>query len=151
MSIEMLTYNAFGVRLDISAEAARAVARRLRLPRSRSSDGKVLVTVDVDDIRHRRRPPVGRAVAIETLQADVAQLAATVAAQRADVEHERERADHLAAELATLTAETNALKEAARGLEEEVAALRIGQQKQPPSRLGRLTASVVEADRRACR
>jgi chromosome segregation ATPase len=151
MSIEMLTYDAFGVRLDISAEAARAVARRLRLPRSRSSDGKVLVAVDVDEIRHRRRPPVGRAVEIETLQAEIVRLAATVAAHRADFERERERADHLAAELAKLTAETSSLKDTTRELEGELAALRIGIQKQPPSRLGRLTASVVEADRRACR
>jgi chromosome segregation ATPase len=151
MSIEMLTYDAFGVRLDISAEAARAVARRLHLPRSRSSDGKVLVTVDLDEIRHRRRPPVGRTVKIEMLQAEVVRLASTVAAHRTDFERERERADHLAAELARLTAETNSVVETTRGLEGEIAALRIGIQKQPPSRLGRLTASVVEADRRACR
>jgi chromosome segregation ATPase len=105
----------------------------------------------VDEIRHRRRPPVGRAVEIETLQAEIVRLAATVAAHRADFERERERADHLAAELARLTAETRSVTETTRGLEGEIAALRIGIQKQPPSRLGRLTASVVEADRRACR
>jgi hypothetical protein len=151
MSIETLTYHAFGARLDISAEAARAVARRLRLPRTRSSDGKVLVTVDMDEIRHRRRAPVGCTVKIESLQADIVQLASTVAMHRADFEHERERADRLAAELATLAADAMSATETARRLEGELAALRVGAREQPPSRLGRLAAAVVAADRRACR
>ena len=70
---------------------------------------------------------------------------------RADVERERERADRLAAELARLTAETMSVKETTTRLEGELAALRVGVREQPPGRLGRLTASVVEADRRACR
>jgi hypothetical protein len=151
MPIEMLTYDAFGARLDISAEAARAVARRLRLPRSRSSDGKVLVAVDMDEIRHRRRAPVGGAVKIEALETEIVRLASTMAAHKADAERERERADHLAAELARLTAETMSVKETITRLEGTLAALRVGMDKPPPGRLGRLTASVVEADRRACR
>jgi len=50
MPVEMLTYGALAARLDISVEAARAFARRLRLPRSRSSDGKALVAVDLDSL-----------------------------------------------------------------------------------------------------
>jgi chromosome segregation ATPase len=151
MPIEMLTYDAFGARLDISAEAARAVARRSHLPRSRSSDGKVLVAVDVDEIMHRRRALVGRTVKFDALEAEIARLACTVAAHRVDAERERERAERLAAELATLTAETISIKETMTRLEGTLAALRAGMDKQPPGRLARLTASVVSADRRACR
>jgi hypothetical protein len=67
------------------------------------------------------------------------------------VEGERERADRLAAELARLSAETMSVKETMTRLEGALAALRVGAEKQPPGRLGRLTASVVAADRRACR
>jgi chromosome segregation ATPase len=151
MPIEMLTYEAFATRLEISPEAARAVARRLRLLRSKSSDGRTLVSVDVGEIRHRRRAPLGRTLEIEALRADIVQLASTVAMHRAEVERERERADRLAAELATLSAETMSVKETTARLEGALAALRVGVDKQPPGRLGRLTASVVAADRRACR
>ena len=61
MSVEMLTYAALGARLNISPEAARSLARRLRLPRSLSDDGKALVSVDLAEIRHTPRPPRGRA------------------------------------------------------------------------------------------
>ena len=77
MPIEILTYDALAARLAISPEAARAVARRMRLPRSRSSDGRALVTVEVDEIRHRRRAPAGCTVQIEALQADIARLCST--------------------------------------------------------------------------
>jgi hypothetical protein len=43
MPIEMLTYAALGERLNCSPEAARALAKRLRLPRQRANDGKALV------------------------------------------------------------------------------------------------------------
>jgi len=158
MPIEMLTYGALAARLDISAEAARAFARRLRLPRSLSDDGRALVTIDVGEIRHRRRASAGHAVQMDALQAEIVQLASAVAVHRADFERERERADHLAAELARLTAETTSLKEETTSLKEvatrlegELSALRCGVQQAPPSRLGRLAASLVEADRRACR
>ena len=151
MPVEMLTYRALAARLDISVEAARAVARRLRLPRSLSSDGDALVAVDVCKIRHRRRPPVGRNMKIETLLAEFTRLASTLAIHRTEFERERELVDRLAAELVTLTAEVLSARQATARLEEELAALRVGLREQPPSRLGRLTASVVEADRRACR
>ena len=38
MSVEILTYDALGARLNISPVAARSLARRLRLPRSLSDD-----------------------------------------------------------------------------------------------------------------
>jgi hypothetical protein len=60
MSVETLTYAALGARLKISPEAARSPAKRLRLPRSLSDDGKALVSVDLVEIRHTPRPPGGR-------------------------------------------------------------------------------------------
>ena len=40
MTIENLTYAALAERLKISPEAARALVKRMRLPRHRSNDGK---------------------------------------------------------------------------------------------------------------
>ena len=53
MSVEMLTYGALGARLKISQEATRSLAKRLRLPRSLSDDGKALVSFDFVGIRTR--------------------------------------------------------------------------------------------------
>jgi hypothetical protein len=151
MPVEMLTYGALAARLDISLEAARSLAKRLRLPRSLSSDGKAHVTVDVDEIMHNRRFSIAGKMKIEALQAEIARLETNAAMHRADFERERDRAERLAAELVKLAAETMAAKEATARLEGELTALRIRAQEQPPSRLRRLTASVVDADRRACR
>jgi hypothetical protein len=150
MPAEMLTYGALAARLAISVGATRSLVWRLRLPRSLSSDGRTLVTVDADEIR-QRRSPVACNMKILTLQAEIARLASTAAMYRADFERERERADHLAAELVKLMTETMTAKATAARLEGELSALRVGAQEQPPGRLRRLTASVVEADRRACR
>jgi hypothetical protein len=56
MSIESLTYAELGDRLGASPEAARSVARRLRLPRRPGNDGKVRITVDLAEIRHKPLP-----------------------------------------------------------------------------------------------
>jgi hypothetical protein len=166
MSVEALTYAALGTRLKISPEAARSLARRRRWPRSLSGDGKALVSVDLAEIRHTPRPPVGRqagnvallAAKIEALQAEIARLEARAADHRADFGHERERADRLTVELLQATAETMAAKEATARLEGEVAALRTGRtggsidrHGQAASRLGHLAATIVGADRKACR
>ena len=42
---------ALAERLTISPEAARALAKQLRLPRSRSNDGKTLVSIDMAEIK----------------------------------------------------------------------------------------------------
>jgi hypothetical protein len=167
MSVETLTYAALGVRLKISPEAARSLAKRLRLTRSRSVDGKALVSVDLAEIRHTPRSPGGRqagnlglvAAKIEALKAEIAQLEARASAHRADFERERERTDRLTIELLQATAETMAAKEATARLEGEVAALRTGgraggsidSHPQAARRLLHLAATIVEADRKACR
>jgi hypothetical protein len=164
MSVEMLTYAALGARLKISPEAARSLAKRLRLPRLLSPDGKALVSVDLGEIRHTPRPPSTRqagniallTTTIETLQAEIARLETMVASHRTDFERERERADRLMTELHQTTAETMAAKEAAARLEGELTTLRIGgraigAQEQAARRLGHLAATIVEADRKAYR
>src|ERR1700686_4088657 len=165
MSVETLTYVALGARLKISREAARSLAKRLRLPRSLSDDGKALVSVDLAGIRHTPRPPGGRqecniaplAAKIEALKAEMARLEASAAAHRADFE--RERAACRTFERLQAPAETMAAKEATARLESEVAALRAGGRAgrsidshgRAASRLGHLAATIVEADRKACR
>ncbi|MDH2357686.1 hypothetical protein QCM80_45295 [Bradyrhizobium sp. SSUT112] len=168
MCVELLTYADLGARLDISREAARSLARRRRLPRSRSEDGKALVSVDVSEVRYTPRPRRGRradpidaslaqieAVKIEAFMAEVARLEAVATAYRAVFE--RERADRLAVELTQAAAETTAANAWAARLEDEVAVLRNGRHAggaiagQAARRLEHLAAAIVEADRAARR
>jgi len=134
MPVEMLTYADLAERLKISPEAARAIVKRLRLPRSRANDGKTLVGVDLAEIQHKPLParstggPQAAAASlkakIETLQTELARLEATATAHRADFERERDRGDRLVTEVLKATAETVTAKEATAWLEGELAALR---------------------------
>jgi 2,3-bisphosphoglycerate-independent phosphoglycerate mutase len=45
MSLEQLIYAQIAERLSVSTEAARAIVKRHRLPRSRSNDGKTLAAI----------------------------------------------------------------------------------------------------------
>ena len=60
MPVEMLTYADLGERLKVSPEAARALVKRHRWPRSRSNDGKTLVQVDLSEFSHS---PIARRAA----------------------------------------------------------------------------------------
>ena len=164
MSVEILTYGALGARLNISPVAARSLARRLRLPRSLSDDGKALVSVDLAEIKHTPQSPGRRqsddvaqwTTMVAALHVDIAQLEASVAGHRADFEHERERADRLIAELRQATAEATAAREVAARLEGEVAVLRARARTdssidKAERQLGQLAATLVEADRKAAR
>ena len=164
MSVEALTYAALGARLKISREAARSLAKRLRLPRSLSDDGKVLVNVDLAEIRHTRRPRGSNeagndaplAAKIVALQAEITRLEATAASHRADFEWERERADRLMVELLQATAETMAAKETTARLEGFLRTSgRIGRSIDSHGiaarRPGLLAADLVVADRKAHR
>jgi chromosome segregation ATPase len=161
MSVEILTYGALGARLNISPVAARSLARRLRLPRSLSEDGKALVSVDLAEIRHtpgrRQAGDVAQWTAkVAALEAEIVQLEARAAGHREDFEHERARADRLMVELLQARAETTAAREAAARLEGEVAVLRTRARTdssidKTERRLGQLAATLVESDRKAAR
>jgi hypothetical protein len=139
MSLESLTYTDLGDRLGTSPEAARSLARRLRLPRTTGNDGKTRVTVDLTDIQYRpipARPPGGHRADIETLnvrveslQAELARLeveknsiAASAAGHRTDFERERERCDNIIAEALRMTKVAMSARETAARLEGELAA-----------------------------
>src|SRR6202045_2626232 len=127
MAVEMLSYNQLGERLGCSPEAARALVKRLRLPRQKANDGKVLVSVDLSELNHKPMPARSPAddppitatlqARIEALQAELIKLDATASGHRADFDRERERADALMAELLKMTADAMAAKEAAARLE----------------------------------
>jgi hypothetical protein len=154
MPVETLTYAALGARLTISAGAARSLAKRLRLPRSLSDDGKVLVNVDLAEIRHTRRPrgssEAGNvappAAKILALQAQITRLEATAASHRVDFMFE----------LLQATAETMAAKETTARLEGLLRTSgRIGRAIDSHGiaarRPGLLAADLVAADRNAHR
>ncbi|MBR0840875.1 hypothetical protein JQ607_11810 [Bradyrhizobium liaoningense] len=170
MSVALLTYADLGARLDISREAARSLARRRGWPRSRSDDGKALVSVDFSELRYRPRPRRGRqanpidasmakieAFKVEAFKAEIARLEVVAAGYRMVFERERERADSLAIELAQAAAETIAANAWATRLEDEVAVLRSDRRAgggiagQAALRLGHLAAAIVQADRAARR
>ncbi|MCK1679485.1 hypothetical protein IVA87_08420 [Bradyrhizobium sp. 147] len=170
MCVALLTYADLSARLDISREAARSLARRRRLPRSRSEDGKALVRVDFAELRYTPRPrrirradPIDaslakiEAIKIQAFKAEVARLEAVATAYRAVFERERERADRLAVELTQAAAETTAANAWAARLEDEVAVLQAGRGAggtiagQAALRLGHLAAAIVQADRAARR
>ena len=106
--LEQLTYAQIGDRLNISSEGARAIVKRNRLPRSHDKNGKTLVAVDFDELKHKPLPvrsarllPMTDVVAtlkarIEELEAELAAEQQRSAGHRAHYEHERERADLLA-------------------------------------------------------
>lgn len=121
MPIEGLTFVALGARPKISPEAARSVAKRLRLPRSLWENGKALVSVDLAEVRHtpcpRHGPRVGDIVRkVEALQTEIVQFEARAAGYGVDFERERERAERLMVEVAQATAETMPLERRRRGL-----------------------------------
>ena len=124
MPVEMLTYADLGERLKISPEAARALVKRHRWPRSRSNDGKTLVQVDLTEISHSpiSRPPQVPAgqqqinalkQKIESLQAELLEAKAIASGHRADFERECERTNKLLAELLKSSIETVAAREKA--------------------------------------
>jgi hypothetical protein len=108
MPVEQLTYAQIAERLGISSEAARAIVKRHRLPRSRANDGKSLVAIELEEVRHKPLParsprghqPVTDLVAtlkakVELLEAELAAEQQRSAGHRADYERERDRADRM--------------------------------------------------------
>jgi chromosome segregation ATPase len=139
MPTEQLTYDQIAKRLSVSPEAARAIVKRHRLPRSRSNDGKTLAAIDLEEIRHKplpaRSPRGHRSVTdvVATLKARVAELETELAqaeersaGHRVDFERERERADQLVTTQDRMVAELEALHSLLRSL------LEAAQQAAPP-------------------
>jgi len=132
MPVEMLTYAELGERLKISPEAARALVKRQRLPRSRSNDGKTLVQVDLSEINHSPVPRASQAPnghqavsalkqKIETLQAELSEMEAVAHRHRADFERECERNNRLLAEVLKCNVDMLAAREKAIELEAKLA------------------------------
>lgn len=135
MPVEMLTYAELGDRLKISPEAARALVKRHRLPRSRSNDGKTLVQVDLTEINHS---PITRASQkhaghpvvtalkdhIATLQADLAEMRAVAGGHRTDFERECDRTNKLLAELLKANIDATTAREKAAHLEGKLSTIR---------------------------
>src|SRR5262245_30624046 len=121
MPTEQLTYAQIAKRLSVSPEAARAIVKRHRLPRSRRNDGKTLAAIDLTEIRHKplpaRSPRGHRSVTdvVATLKARVAELETELArAEERSAGHladfERERADQLVTIQDRMVAELAALR-----------------------------------------
>lgn len=134
MPVEMLSYAELGERLKISPEAARALVKRHRWPRSRANDGKTLVQVDLTEINHSpiSRPPQAQAgqqlvtslkQQIETLQTELAEMKVIAGGYRADFERECERTNKLLAELLKATTDTMGAREKAALLEGKLSML----------------------------
>jgi chromosome segregation ATPase len=100
--IEQLTYAQIAERLGITADAARAIVQRHRLPRARANDSnKVLVTIDLADIQHK--PRIARSSPDQEPAADpIAPLMSRIAELEAEVE--KRSVDHQA-HIAALEAE----------------------------------------------
>jgi hypothetical protein len=79
MTTESLTYSELAERLGGSPEAARSLARRLRLLRKPGNDGKVRVIVDLAEIHYNpvpARSPDGPQADNSALNARIEQLQA---------------------------------------------------------------------------
>ena len=139
MPTEQLTYAQIAERLSVSPEAARAIVKRHRLPRSRRNDGKTLAAIDLKEIRRTPMParsPRGRRSVTDVvatlkarvagLETELAQAEKRSAGHRVDFERERERADQLVTTQDRMVAELEALHSLLRSL------LEAAQQAAPP-------------------
>jgi hypothetical protein len=128
MAVEMLTYRQLGDRLGFSRDAARELVKRLRLPRHKANDGKVLIYVDLSEINHNLVPTESAAgqlpVSGSFKERIEPNLETSATSHQADLERERERAERLMAELLRAKADILAARATAARLENELAALR---------------------------
>ena len=123
MPLEQLTYAQIAERLGVTSEAARAIVKRNRLPRSRANDGKTLVAIDLEELRHKPLParsPRGDQSAthmvtalkarMEQLEGELATEQQRSAGHRADYERESDRAVRMVATQDSLIAELENLR-----------------------------------------
>ena len=106
MPVEMLTYAELGERLKVSPEAARALVKRHRWPRTASNSGKTLVQVDLTEFSHSpiSRQPQAQTnqqlvsalkQQIETLQTELTEMKGIANGYRADFERECDRTNKI--------------------------------------------------------
>ena len=123
MPVEQLTYAQIAERLGVTSEAARAIAKRNRLPRSRANDGKTLVAIVLEEIRHKPLPArssrgdQSATHMVTALKARMGQLEGELATEqqrsaghRADYERERDRLDRMVTTQDRLIAELENLR-----------------------------------------
>ena len=123
MPAKQLTFAQIAEHLSVSPEAARAIVKRHRLPRSRRNDGKTLAAIDLKEIRHTPMParsPRGRwsvtnvvatlKARVAGLETELAQAEERSAGHRVDFERERERANQLVTIQERMLAELEALR-----------------------------------------
>jgi len=123
LPLEQLTYAQIAERLGVTSEAARAIAKRNRLPRSRANDGKTLVAIVLEEIRHTPLPArslrrdqsathmvTALKARIEQLEGELAAEQQRSAGHRADYERERDRADRMVITQDRLIAELENLR-----------------------------------------
>lgn len=115
MAKQSLTYAELADIWNVTSEAACKKVEGLRLLRQVGNDGRVRVTIDLDEVHHRpakqrsdRRAAGDRPETealrqhVATLQSEVEQLSALADSNRADFERERERAERATADLVVL-------------------------------------------------
>ena len=128
MAVEVFTYRQLADRLGSSRDAARELVKRLRLPRHKANDGKVLVYVDLSEINPNLVPTqasAGQLPISSSLKEPIEpKLEASATSDQPDLERERERAERLMAELLRAKADLLAARATAARLENELAALR---------------------------
>ena len=110
------------------------MAKRLRLPRQKANDGKVLVSVDLTEINHKPLPVrssagphsviAGLKARIETLQTELAKVETAAAGHRVDFEQERHRTEQLMSEMFGAIEDAMTAREKTARLEGELATLR---------------------------
>jgi chromosome segregation ATPase len=110
MPAEQLTFAQIAERLSVSPEAARAIVKRHRLPRSRRNDGKTLAAIDLKEIRSVTDVVTTLKARVAELETELAQAEERSAGHRVDFERERERADQLVATQDRMVAELEALR-----------------------------------------
>ena len=109
MPTKQLTYAQIAERLSVSPEAARAIVKRHRLPRSRRNDGKTLAAIDLKEIRSVTDVVTTLKARVAELETELAQAEERSAGHRVDFERERERAGQLVTTQDRMVAELEAL------------------------------------------
>jgi hypothetical protein len=132
MSVELLTFATLGQRIGCSPEAARALAKQLRLVdtgRAKGNDGKANVADNLAALDHGGVDWPADVIAelASDLNHEFSKLETAAAGHRANYQYERDRSDWLTAEVLKAMSELMEAREATARLECEIAAMRARQ------------------------